>query len=180
MTLRPPPRRMLSCSITVMLLLLPCLLRGQVEETPTGPEPPDTSTGLRAAGDTSGVGGSSLPMAHNPKRALRWSLIPGGGQVYNRAWLRALFFVGAEAYYLSAYRVNSEHYANYDDSLDLPRGRYLDKRNKYAWWVVLVYIAGMLEAYVDAHLAPFPPDSLTNARSGMVHSTASTTTMELP
>ena len=33
--------------------------------------------------------------------------------------------------------------------------RYLEKRNKYAWWVIFIYFYSMIDAMVDAHLSPF-------------------------
>ena len=37
----------------------------------------------------------------------------------------------------------------------LPKNRYLEKRNKYAWWVIFIYFYSMIDAMVDAHLSPF-------------------------
>ena len=31
----------------------------------------------------------------------------------------------------------------------------IEKRNKYAWWVGFIYVYGMIDALVDAHLSPF-------------------------
>ena len=54
------------------------------------------------------------------------------------------------------WRENSDIYSNYDSGdYTLPKGRYLEKRNKYAWWVVFLYFYGMIDAMVDAHLSPF-------------------------
>ena len=38
---------------------------------------------------------------------------------------------------------------------DRNKTRYLQKRNKYAWWVIFLYFYGMIDALVDAHLSPF-------------------------
>lgn len=94
-----------------------------------------------------------------PRTALLLGIIPGGGQVYNRAWIKALIVVAAESYYVHQFQLNRDRFNNFDDTLPLSQGRYLEKRNKYAWWVALVYLWGMLDAYVDAHLAGFPPDT---------------------
>ena len=32
---------------------------------------------------------------------------------------------------------------------------YLEKRNKYVWWIGFIYIYGLIDAIVDAHLHPF-------------------------
>ena len=35
-----------------------------------------------------------------------------------------------------------------------------EKRNKYSWWCFGIYIIGMLDAYVDAHLLNFPGENV--------------------
>ena len=95
-----------------------------------------------------------------PRTALLLGLIPGGGQVYNRAWVKAVIVVAAESYYVYQFQLNRSLFHDLGDSSSPLRTRYLEKRNKYAWWVFLVYLWGMLDAYVDAHLAGFPPDSV--------------------
>ncbi|MCK4579211.1 MAG: hypothetical protein KAU50_10500 [Candidatus Marinimicrobia bacterium] len=97
-----------------------------------------------------------------PRRALLAGLIPGGGQLYNRSWLKFIGIVAAEIYYVDQYTRNRSLYDSYvenDPSYPLPRHRYLDKRNKYAWWVLFVYFMGMADAYVEAHMATFPEKS---------------------
>jgi hypothetical protein len=38
---------------------------------------------------------------------------------------------------------------------DLPQNRYLEKRNKYAWWIVIIYFYSMIDAVVDNHFFEF-------------------------
>jgi len=55
-----------------------------------------------------------------------------------------------------SWHANSEIYNNYENENNaLPKHRYLEKRNKYAWWIFFVYVYGILDAMVDAHLNPF-------------------------
>jgi len=82
-------------------------------------------------------------------------LFPGGGQVYNGRYAKAVMIVGLEVLAYWRFSVNSDSYRNYDDGFALPRHRYLEKRNKYAWWVGFIYIYGLLDAVVDAHLQSF-------------------------
>ena len=89
----------------------------------------------------------------NPRIALYMSIIPGGGQIYNHTWLKALLVLGAESYCLAQLQRNTELYNRYQQS------DYLEKRNTFAWWSLLVYILGMMDAYVDAHLSTFPTDT---------------------
>ncbi len=90
----------------------------------------------------------------DPQTALLLGLIPGGGQIYNGAWLKAVLVIAAEGYYLTQFRQASKDYANNDGSDEL-----LDRRNGNAWRALIVYILGMLDAYVDAHLSTFPQES---------------------
>ena len=103
------------------------------------------------------------PKPPNPRMALFAGLIPGGGQLYNRRWLKAIFFAGAEAYYLSQWETARARYRNYNDDYPISQNRYLERRNKFAWWVGIYYVMGMVEAYVDAHLITFPEETVEPA-----------------
>ena len=47
-------------------------------------------------------------------------------------------------------------YNNYENNTyPLRKHRYLEKRNKYAWWIGFIYVYGMIDAVVDAHLHKF-------------------------
>jgi len=94
----------------------------------------------------------------SPKKAALWAFIPGGGQFYNKKILKAGLIFGAEIAAFYFWQDNASNYKNYDDpgsNFDLPKGRYLSKRNKYGWWVGFIYFYGMLDAVVDAHLINF-------------------------
>ena len=92
----------------------------------------------------------------NPKTALYLSLIPGGGQLYNGKLLKGSLLLAFESYVIYSWLENSKIYKNYNSSNHiLPKNRYLEKRNKYAWWVIFVYFYSMIDAIVDAHLSPF-------------------------
>ncbi len=102
------------------------------------------------------AGEDSTRTARDPRKALLSSIVPGGGQAYNRAWLKMVGLIAAEIYFVNQFQLNRDNVRNYDDSMPLPRHRYLEKRNKYAWWVVGTYLYAMVDAYVDAHLDSFP------------------------
>ncbi len=91
----------------------------------------------------------------SPKKAAYYALIPGGGQVYNHRPVKAGVLLGAMGLAVWRWSVNSDAYKNYDDSMALSKHRYLEKRNKYAWWVGFIYFYGLIDAVVDAHLKPF-------------------------
>ncbi len=101
----------------------------------------------------------STQVFKNPGTALLTSIIPGGGQAYNGAWLKMIGIVAAEIYFFKQFQLNRDRANNYEPSDPLPLGRYVEKRNKFAWWVVGTYFYGMVDAFVDAHLSNFPPDS---------------------
>ena len=113
--------------------------------------------------DSTTIANDAAEAFPNPGTAMLAGLIPGGGQIYNGKWLKAALFVAAEAYYVSRWQESRDFYVNYDDydegELPLSQNKYLENRNKFAWWIAAYYIMGMLDAYVDAHLATFPPDS---------------------
>ena len=99
----------------------------------------------------------------NPKTAFYLSAIPGAGQLYNGKLLKGSLVLALEAAAMYSWFENAEIYRDYD-SVDkpLPKNRYLEKRNKYAWWVIFIYFYSMIDATVDAHLSPF--DQVMNTR----------------
>ena len=105
-----------------------------------------------------GMGADSV-QAKDPRVATYAALIPGGGQVYNGRFIKALAVVALEGLAIGSWLQNSDLYDSYDPDDDtgfpLRKHRYLEKRNKYAWWVGFIYVYGMIDALVDAHLSPF-------------------------
>ena len=105
-----------------------------------------------------GMGADSL-QARDPRIATYAALIPGGGQAYNGRLIKALAVVAFEGLALGSWLENADLYDSYDpdDDTRFPLGkhRYLEKRNKYAWWAGFIYVYGMIDALVDAHLSPF-------------------------
>ena len=92
----------------------------------------------------------------NPRQAFLFSLVPGGGQFYNQKYIKGSLVMGLETLALYSWLENSKIYKNYDsEEYSLRENRYLEKRNKYAWWVIFLYFYSMIDAMVDAHLSPF-------------------------
>ncbi len=87
-----------------------------------------------------------------PKKAALWSILPGGGQVYNGKYFKAGIIITLETLAIWQSIENGQKYKN-DNSNDF----YLTDRNKYAWWAFFVHVFGMLDAIVDRHLEPFDP-----------------------
>jgi hypothetical protein len=85
----------------------------------------------------------------NSKIAFYCSLVPGLGQAYNGKWVKSVSIVGLELAAYDAWKENKNYYNN------TSKHRYLEKRNKYAWWIGFIYVFGMIDAVVDAHLHNF-------------------------
>ncbi len=95
--------------------------------------------------------------AFMPKKAAIWSLIPSGGQIYNKKFLKAGLILALEGWAYTSYSYSTKYFNNYESYTDLPHSkqRYLQKRNKYIWWMGFIWFYGMIDAIVDAHLSPF-------------------------
>jgi len=90
------------------------------------------------------------------KKAFIFSLIPGMGQAYNGKWVKSALVIGLEASVFISWQDNLEkHRDYYNNDYPLNRHRYLEKRNKFAWWMGIIYIYAMIDAIVDAHLHSF-------------------------
>ncbi len=124
----------------------------------------------------------------NPKKAVLWSLIPGGGQVYNRkyAWLKlpitygGLFALGyftrdnhrtyvryrdafkaqrnGEIHEFTRFTADGDPVNPSDTALRNFRDRFDKFRQQTAIGIGAVYLAQMLESYVAAHLMDFDID----------------------
>ena len=104
-------------------------------------------------------------MTKNPKTAFYLSAVPGGGQLYNGKLLKGSLILVLESFAIYSWLENARIYRDYDTvDKPLPKNRYLEKRNKYAWWVIFIYFYSMIDAMVDAHLSPF--DQIMNTAIG--------------
>ncbi len=86
------------------------------------------------------------------KRAM---LFPGGGQFYNEQPIKGMLLVGAAIGSAFLYMDNANKYTNYSGDDPSQKATYLKLRNKYGWWIGIVYIYGLLDAIVEAHLHSF-------------------------
>jgi|TARA_B110000263_G_scaffold72545_4_gene63430 hypothetical protein len=92
----------------------------------------------------------------SPSKAVsRALLFPGGGQFYNDQKIKGIFFLGAALGAGFLYLENANKYKSYDGIDMSEKAKYLKLRNKYGWWVGFIYIYGLLDAIVEAHLHPF-------------------------
>lgn len=86
----------------------------------------------------------------NPGKALFLSVIPGGGQLYNRHPIKALIFAGAFTYYGYGYSVAQKNY-----QADLASEALHRTRNDKVWMMSLIWTLNLIDAYVDAQLWDF-------------------------
>ncbi len=115
-----------------------------------------------------------------PKRALLYSIIPGGGQIYNRRWWKLPVVYGAFAGIIAAVEDNARNYQRFNTAYqlkldELPHefsGTRLDNtaslrnlrdgydKNRQTSYVLVVAVYAMqgIEAFVDAHLRDFDID----------------------
>ena len=98
----------------------------------------------------------SLKSKSPAKAALYGAMFPGGGQIYNGRWLKGALLLSLEAAAIYQWYSNGDIYKKYEsENYSLSKHRYLEKRNKFVWWAVFIYVYGMIDAVVDAHLNPF-------------------------
>ena len=81
----------------------------------------------------------------DPNVAWKLSLIPRMGQLYNERHVKSTAFILAGTY---AYLKRSEFSST----------GQIGKRNTYTWWLFGLYVWGILDAYVDAHLFTYNID----------------------
>ena len=91
-----------------------------------------------------------------PKKAIKYSLIPGGGQLYNGKRIKAILILGSELWMIYQFQANRISFHNWDNSsYSKPKEYYRENRNKYAWRALFVYIYNLVDALVDAHLSTY-------------------------
>jgi len=103
-----------------------------------------------------------------PTGALLLSVaIPGGGQFYNRKYIKSFLYGGTEVYLIKyvywRWKQMDEHWRNFKNAGDdITKAQQFalfekkrDSRNTHIWLTALVVFVSMFDAYVDAHLADF-------------------------
>ena len=113
----------------------------------------------------------------NAKKAVLFSIIPGGGQIYNGKWWKVPFVYGAFGGLIYGIDYNQNRYRRLRDALNLKRqdephefsGTSLDSeqtlmslrdqfdKNTQSFYIytILAYFLQSMEAFVDAHLQNF-------------------------
>lgn len=111
--------------------------------------------------------------------AVLFSIIPGGGQIYNGSYWKVPIVWGVQGYFVYEWIANNKVYRSYEqelaDSIAVGpsyqsssysrqenintliglRNAAQDQRDSYAWYIAGTYLLSMLDAYVDAELSGF-------------------------
>ena len=94
---------------------------------------------------------------HSPALAMWLSFAtPGGGQLYNRKYLKTLIIGGGEIgiIYSIAYYHHRHKNARRDGDTDAS-DFYKENRNRMSWWLTGIILYSMADAYVDGQLWNF-------------------------
>jgi hypothetical protein len=116
-------------------------------------------------------------MTKSPTKAILFSIIPGGGQLYNEQYWKIPLFTGAAAYFL--WRTIYFHNLYIDKAAEASRAandpslysvlkaereQDRDDRDRNGAYVLAVEIIGMIDAYVGAHMFDFDVDGDISSR----------------
>jgi len=113
----------------------------------------------------------SLVMTKSPGLAVGLSAaLPGAGQFYNESYWKVPIVMGLGGYFVGEWIRNDnladDYRQQYEDSKteENPNGNtnllatrdfYKNQRDTFVWYFVILYIANMVDAYVDANLYDF-------------------------
>ena len=106
----------------------------------------------------SNISSEDLAARKKKEKHIPYYLIPGLGQIKNKKFFKSIVLITAELAVISQWSLNSSIYQDYESNPDkyaLRKNRYLEKRNKYAWWIGIIYFYSMLDYIVDKHLINF-------------------------
>lgn len=79
----------------------------------------------------------------------RSAMLPGWGQFYNESYIKSIITFALFADFTRKAIINNMRY------MDTGRKEYLERRTVNTWYVGLVYMLTMVDAYVDAYLYKF-------------------------
>lgn len=94
---------------------------------------------------------------------LRSAIIPGWGQFYNESYLKIPIIWGLGFWLGYEWKWNNDQYVYFrrkysetqDEFYRLNRTFYRDQRDLFAIYMVITYVANLIDAYVDANLFDF-------------------------
>ncbi len=150
-----------SLLLLLLLLLSPLALRAQEGDT-TQPAPSPIDTAEREP---------VLTMTKDPMTAILLSIVPGGGQYYNRDYWKIPVFAGAAGWFVGRALYLHGQYRDIVDQMatispdssiysayKFRRESLRDDRDLNLAYFLMVEALGMIDAYVGAHLYDFTVD----------------------
>ncbi len=158
------PRIFVLCGVLV-LVLHPRGAAGSSQEDTLAARP-----ALRTLGVDSAMSASGSATGHSPALAtLLSAAVPGAGQIYNRSYWKVPLVLGFGAYFTSQWlhynRLTGDARDRYAESLlRTPGGNptqlslrefYKEQRDTYTWYLVILYVLNVADAFVDATLFDF-------------------------
>ena len=104
-----------------------------------------------------------------PYRAMLYSaVLPGGGQLYNEAYLKTALVAGLQAYLISLAVSDAGKVSDYKDLMQehlsdptlyqqykTRRDAFQEELRSDYWWIGTVLVLSVADAFVDAHLYNF-------------------------
>jgi len=127
---------------------------------------PDTLAGLR----DQVTGGARREKKSSLKAILFSAVLPGAGQVYTQQYWKVPLILGLGGYWVYEWTRNNDRYREFRDLYSAsvitapPQGdgRYLslrefyrDQRDSFTWYMGLLYLLNVVDAYVGAELYDF-------------------------
>lgn len=105
----------------------------------------------------------------SPTKAMLMSaVLPGLGQFYNQSYWKIPIIYGLAGYFVYEFKQNDEKYKHYQElfvqSVKVSGGDYRykrlrdfyrDQRDLFVIYLSILYLANIIDAYVDAHLYNF-------------------------
>ncbi|MBN2017109.1 MAG: hypothetical protein JW794_03095 [Candidatus Cloacimonetes bacterium] len=106
------------------------------------------------------LAGEKFDTGRSSTKALLWSIIPGGGQIYNKQYIKAGIDIAAESMLIGTaiqYHIwMNDAYSRYEQShsdTDYDEyNYYYQQRQNMLWWWATVKLLALVDAYVDAKL----------------------------
>lgn len=98
------------------------------------------------------------------------TIIPGGGQFYTERYFKGIIIGGAQSYLIyrevdTQLKINElEREINLSTEQQALLNEKLDERRELGWWMALVWVIGILDAYVDAQLYDFESELTIDQR----------------
>jgi len=139
-----------------------CISFGQdapvLPDTLTIEAPVDTTLAVSVEEGSTKLLSEELPIKiHSPSGAMwRSMFLPGGGQLYNRKYIKAALYGGGEIGFLYASLVQHRRYKQARrDHLWQAADFYENDRNRLRWWLAGLILFSMADAYVDGQLWDF-------------------------